>query len=132
LVKVVKDEDESTAIRVFVFRARLVTSEVAVTEVSRVLRRGDRSRSNFSGAAGLIRAEILLWDILLHPVNRAGLRRAGLLFKPSLGSLDAIHLVAALDLRPIAAFVTYDKRQAEAAREAGLSVRSPGRENLGR
>jgi predicted nucleic acid-binding protein len=40
-------------------------------------------------------------------------------------SLDAIHLAAALRIQPLAAFVTYDKRLADAARAAGLIVGAP-------
>jgi predicted nucleic acid-binding protein len=51
---------------------------------------------------------------------------AGALGEVSLRSLDAIHLVAAVTLCPIAAFVTYDKRQAAAAQLAGLRTVAPG------
>ena len=40
-------------------------------------------------------------------------------------SLDAIHLATALRVQP-ASFVTYDKRLADAARDAGLTVEAPG------
>jgi predicted nucleic acid-binding protein len=41
-------------------------------------------------------------------------------------TLDAIHLATALHLRPrLTSFVTYDKRLAEAATHAGLSVDMP-------
>ncbi len=41
-------------------------------------------------------------------------------------SLDAIHLGTALSLRPrLTSFVTYDKRLADAAAAAGLSVEMP-------
>ena len=41
-------------------------------------------------------------------------------------SLDAIHLATALQLRAqLTAFVTYDKRLADAARDAGLAVEMP-------
>ena len=48
--------------------------------------------------------------------------------RDSLRSLDAIHIATALavgdrDLQ----FVTYDERQADAARQAGLKVVQPGR-----
>ncbi|WP_106971823.1 PIN domain-containing protein [Streptomyces xylophagus] len=44
----------------------------------------------------------------------------------ALRSLDAIHTVAALKLgRGVSWFVTYDKRQGEAAADAGLPVTSP-------
>lgn len=41
-------------------------------------------------------------------------------------SLDALHVVAALDLgADLAGFVTYDARQAEAAEAQGIDVRTP-------
>jgi uncharacterized protein len=40
-------------------------------------------------------------------------------------SLDAIHLATALRVQP-ASFITYDKRLADAARDAGLAVETPG------
>lgn len=52
---------------------------------------------------------------------------AGALGGPGLRSLDAIHLASALRLGPaLEAFVTYDARQAVAARSAGLPVEAPG------
>lgn len=41
-------------------------------------------------------------------------------------ALDAIHVTTAADLHPIDAFVTYDERQAAAARLAGLRTVAPG------
>jgi predicted nucleic acid-binding protein len=49
-----------------------------------------------------------------------------MLAEPTLRSLDAIHVVTALHLYPIDAFVTYDKRQAAVARLAGLTAVAPG------
>lgn len=44
-----------------------------------------------------------------------------------LRALDAIHIASAQRLgREIAAFVTYDERQAAAARKVGLRVEAPG------
>jgi hypothetical protein len=40
--------------------------------------------------------------------------------------LDAIHVISAVAAHPIDAFVTYDKRQAAAARLAGLRTVAPG------
>ncbi len=46
---------------------------------------------------------------------------------PRLRTLDAIHLATALDLREsVDVLLTYDKLLAEASREAGLPVASPG------
>lgn len=55
-----------------------------------------------------------------------GIRILAQTIKPAtVRSLDAIHLATALRVRP-ASFVTYDKRLAEAARDAGLAVETPG------
>lgn len=62
----------------------------------------------------------------LLPVEDALLIGAGMLAEPALRSLDAIHVVTALHVYPIDAFVTYDKRQAAVARLAGLQTVAPG------
>ena len=54
------------------------------------------------------------------PLDQALLVAAGALTEPALRALDAIHVAAAIDLAPVDAFVTYDERQAAAARLAGL------------
>ncbi len=47
----------------------------------------------------------------------------------ALRALDAIHVASALRLgREVETFVTYDDRQAVAARTAGLAVAAPGTE----
>ena len=43
-----------------------------------------------------------------------------------LRALDAIHIASATDLSPLDGFLTYDERQAAAARLAGLRTLSPG------
>ncbi len=54
-------------------------------------------------------------------------RIAGSTGGPALRALDAIHVASALRLgRDVDAFVTYDDRQASAARTAGLRVDAPG------
>ena len=50
---------------------------------------------------------------------------AAVLAPSSLRTLDAIHLATALALYHVDAFVTYDRRLAEAARAVGLTVASP-------
>lgn len=53
-------------------------------------------------------------------------RSAGRTGDPELRALEAIHVAAALRIADsIDAFVTYDRRQAEAAEAAGLRVLSP-------
>jgi hypothetical protein len=97
-----------------------------VTEVSRAVRRKGALDPTFDLAVHRSKAEIILEEIALQPVNRLIVWRAGRFFDPLLGSFDAIHVMTALDLRPIYAFVTYDQRQAKVAHDAGLNVRSPG------
>jgi len=50
----------------------------------------------------------------------------GAFAEPALRALDAIHIASATDLSPLDGFVTYDERQAAAARLAGLRTLSPG------
>ena len=45
---------------------------------------------------------------------------------PALRALDAIHIASAADLAPLDGFVTYDERQAAAARLAGMRTFAPG------
>lgn len=74
----------------------------------------------------LERAGALLEGVALRPVDRPLLLAAGALHEPALRTLDAIHVASALDLHPVDAFVTYDERQAAAARLAGLRTMAPG------
>jgi predicted nucleic acid-binding protein len=61
----------------------------------------------------------------LRPVDRPLLAAAGALGEPALRALDAIHVASAVGLQPIDTFVTYDERQAAAARLAGLRTIAP-------
>ncbi len=64
--------------------------------------------------------------LALLPLDRPLLEGAGALAEPALRALDAIHVASAVALDPVGAFVTYDERQAAAARLAGLGTMSPG------
>jgi predicted nucleic acid-binding protein len=97
-----------------------------MTEVRRALYRTGAEDQGFDLAAALRRADICLESTELHPIRRLTLWRAANFFEPKLHTLDAIHVVSALEVRPIDFFVTYDKRQAKAARRAGLPTISPG------
>lgn len=125
-MKLVRDEPESSALRAFLAEPDLVSSELILTEIPRAVRRaaGDdpalpldllletRRRGARSGA--------------LRPLDRALLAAAGALTEPALRALDAIHVASALDLHPVDTFLTYDERQAAAARLAGLRTMAPG------
>ena len=106
--------------------AKFISSEVVMTEVRRALYRPAAEDPRFDLAASLRRADICLESTELHPVRQSILWRAANFFEPRLQALDAIHVVTALEVRPIDFFVTYDKKQATAARLAGLPTISPG------
>ena len=67
----------------------------------------------------------MLESVGLVPLGREILLAAGAIAEPGLRALDAIHVAAAISLGPLDAFVTYDERQAAAARLAGLRVLAP-------
>jgi uncharacterized protein len=127
LVKLVRDEPESNALRAFLANADLVSSDLALTEIPRAVRRAVRDDPNLPLDLLLDRAGALLEAIALRPLDRPLLLAAGALGEPALRTLDAIHVASALDLQPVDAFVTYDERQAAAARLAGMRTMSPGR-----
>ena len=66
-------------------------------------------------------------DISLLPLDDVVLEEATALQPAGLRSLDAIHLATALSVRKeIGAFLAYDDRLAQAAKEQGLPVVQPG------
>jgi predicted nucleic acid-binding protein len=126
VVKTILDERGTDAAREYLAAAQLVSSELVLTEVPRALRRAAAENPTFSLESLLRRAAKQIDSISLHPVDDALLIGAGMLSEPTLRSLDAIHVVTALHLYPIDAFVTYDKRQASVARLARLKTVAPG------
>jgi predicted nucleic acid-binding protein len=126
LVKLVREEPETRALLAFVGDADLVSSELALTEVPRAIRRAAAHDATLPLSALLARAGETLEAVALLPLDSGILRAAGALNEASLRALDAIHIAAAVEVAPIAAFVTYDERQAAAARLAGLRTASPG------
>lgn len=125
VVKLVRLETESTVLITWLNRQPslpLVASTLVEVEVSRALR---RSQPDVLGGVAAVLARLYRVEI-----NSAVRAIAGAYPEPMLRSLDAIHLATA-DLliasgKTITAFVTYDKRLAEAARQAGLPVAMPG------
>lgn len=120
LVKLVREEPESGALRSFLNSADLVSSELVLTEVPRAIRRAAARDARLPLDLLIERAGELLDAVALHPLDRAVLAAAGAVTEPMVRSLDAIHIVAAADLLPLDAFVSYDERQSAAARLAGL------------
>jgi predicted nucleic acid-binding protein len=122
LVKLLVDEPETANLRTYLTseRAQLLSSELTVAELERV-----------AGRAGVIVAatETLLGQVSLLALDRPALTRAGRLPSPAgtfLRTADAIHIVAAIELGATT-FLSYDRRQAQAAEASGLTVVAPGR-----
>jgi uncharacterized protein len=126
LVKLVNDEPESKALRAFLAGADLVSSELILTEIPRAVRRAVDDDPALPLDVLLERAHALLEAVALRPLDRALLVAAGALDEPALRALDAIHVASAIDLHPVDTLVTYDERQAAAARLAGLRTMAPG------
>jgi predicted nucleic acid-binding protein len=125
IVKLVVAEPETTELNRWLNEREstdLVTSKLSEVEVPRALRR------NHPGVLGAVSGVLRrLNRVEINDVVRA---TAAAYLDPNLRSLDAIHLATADALvgvgKELTAFVTYDKRLAGAAEEAGLPVVSPG------
>lgn len=127
LVKLIRDEPETPALRRFLIGADLVSCELTLTELPRAIRRAAMRDLHLPVAALIDRADQLLDSLAVRPVDRALLLAAGALVAPALRALDAIHVAAAIDVFPHDGFVSYDERQSAAARLAGLRSIAPGR-----
>jgi uncharacterized protein len=125
LVKLVRAEPETAALQAFVTESDLVSCELVLTEVPRAIRRAVSDDSGLPLDQLLEQATDVLEAVALLPVDRAVLLTAGAFTEPGLRALDAIHVASAIDASPIEAFVSYDERQAAAARLAGLRTVTP-------
>lgn len=93
-----------------------ISSYLVVTELHRA---ANRLRI---AAAGVVDA---LAELSLRVPDRDIFDLAARLPGTHLRSLDALHVATAIETRADV-FITYDARQAEAARDAGIDVVSPG------
>ncbi|MGH2981650.1 MAG: type II toxin-antitoxin system VapC family toxin [Solirubrobacterales bacterium] len=116
---VLRDEPGSDALRrQLAHQGNLVSSQIAVVEVLRTVRRRAAERED--------RARRLLHRFSLVDLGREVIDLAITIRPMILRSLDAIHLASALLHRPnLQAFISYDRRQLEAARALGLPALSP-------
>lgn len=126
LVKLVLAEDESETLRAYIDTADVVSSEIVLAEIPRAVARTVAGDPSLPSEDLRELAHLVLDGVDLFPVEEVLLTGAGALPEPSLRTLDAIHVVAALGASPIDAFVTYDLRQGAAARLAGLRTIAPG------
>ncbi len=126
LVKIVREEPETSALRAFFAEADIVSCELVLAELPRAIRRAVSLDPQLPLERLIEQAGEIIGAIGLVPVDRALLLAAGALAEPALRTLDAIHVAAAVEANPLDAFVTYDERQAAAARLAGLRTVQPG------
>jgi predicted nucleic acid-binding protein len=119
-VKLLRSEPETSALRTLLDGiASHVSSELLEIELRCVAWRE-------SGGELIERVDRVCAAVDLLPYTAAVRARAGEAFAPPQRALDALHLATARDLRLDAlVLVTYDKRQAEAGRAAGLDVVVP-------
>ncbi len=121
LVKVVVAEPESPALRSYLNghpQDIRVTAALSRTELLRAIGRS----GSFDAVAHARRVLARLDTVAL---THRLLDEAGSLGPPSLRTLDAIHLAAALTTPALRALVTYDARLAHAAESIGIAVIAP-------
>ena len=135
LLKLIRADAHSPALGAFIDArpdTRWFSSELARAELARTVRRINHDDRGLVIDDGRLRAELgyveRLWERLdLIAVSTRVLNDAAAIEQPFLRTLDAIHLAAATSMRlSLSAFVTYDKKLASAAQQAGLPVLSPG------
>ena len=122
LVKLATREAETDALRAHCsgYDTRL-TSRLSTVEVTRALFRRGLQSAALADAVGEAFAGLAILE-----VDGTVADAAGRVSPPLLRSLDAIHLASALSLGDeLEAFLTYDLRLADAARDAGLTVIAP-------
>jgi uncharacterized protein len=126
IIKLVVAEPESAALIDTVRGRELVTSEIALAEVARAIRRVVSGRRRNERELVLTKLPAVLETLAYVPLARALLVRAGSFREAYLRTLDAIHLASALAVETdIDAFVTYDERQAEALNLTGIAGLRP-------
>jgi len=118
--KLLLDEEESPAMDRWMRaqRQRATSSDLLRTELHRAVRRVVPEMAP--------RVVEILATITLTSLSTSTYTRAAHLDPPRLGSLDALHLAAALELGDeLEGIVTYDERMAEAAGLLGIAVVTP-------
>ena len=119
LMKLVRAEDGAAALQGWLaeHRARLVTSAIGGVELRRAAAR--------VSAGHLATAEALLAQIDLLQVVPATLDLAARVAPPTLRTLEALHLAAAVMIADLDAVLCYDARFAQALSRFGLKVEAP-------
>lgn len=123
IVKLATAEPESLALRAWLQdRSPVLTNRISTVEVARAVGR----KGGDSVAPGRSAVREAFTSVALAELDAGIANRAADLRPSTLRALDAIHLATALTLGDeVPAFVTYDRRLADAARTAGLEVVAP-------
>lgn len=118
MTKLIVEEPETAGLIQALHGETLLASDLVRTELRRAVAR--------VGPEQLGAADAIIDRLRLVHLDAELLDAAGRLGPPAPRTLDSIHLQCALLLgEEIEALVTYDVRQAEAARAVGLEVWSP-------
>lgn len=122
LLKLLVAEPETPALHAHLAGApgEVLTCDLTIAELTR-----NATRAGASPAT----VDLLLGQLTMLTLDRSLLTRAGRLPSPPgtfLRTADAIHLVAALEVGATT-FLSYDRRQAQAAAGLGFAVLAPGR-----
>ena len=125
IIKLIRPEPQSAQLHDWLTAhsdRTLVSSALAEIEVPRALRRADPGR--------LVSVPTILAKINRVEIDAVVRATAAAYGEPQVRSLDAIHLASAQSLvlegLSLSAFVTYDKRLLETARDLGFTVANPG------
>ena len=124
LMKLIRAEDESAVLGEWLSERQhspVVTSELGRVEALRA--------SGKVSPQVLAEARLVVADLDLVPLDRRVQDLACDVGGPLLRTLNALHLASALTLGgALHEFVVYDHRLADAARNAGLAVATPGQD----
>ncbi len=126
LVKLVRAEPETGALRSYFSGADIVSCDLVLAELPRAIRRAASDDPKLPLERLVEQAGEVIDAVGLIALDRPLLLAAGAFSEPGLRTLDAVHLAAAVQVSPLDAFVSYDERQAAAARLAGLRTVQPG------
>jgi hypothetical protein len=97
-----------------------------LAEVARAIRRAATDDPRLPVDSLLGRADEAVANLAMIELDSDLLTSAGALPEPGLRTLDPIHVTAARSVAELGAFLTYDGRQAAAARFAGIRTVAPG------
>lgn len=118
--KLILDESETVPLQEFLNGA----AESGHSLVCSALLETELRRAAYRAGASQVAASMVLDRFDLLDADRQTFAAAGLLPNPGLRSLDAIHVAAALKVRADL-FISYDERQANSAKAAGIQVFAP-------